>query len=66
MPAPNLLEKCRPKGEHSPLDRLTLPHKKKPQKQKTKLDNKQGTEKDMQQSRQGALCTLEKWGGARS
>jgi hypothetical protein len=76
MPASNLLGRHRPTGEqisntptatpgvnlHSPLDRLTFapPHTQK------NMNNKQRTEKDMQQRGWGALATPEKGGGARS
>jgi hypothetical protein len=47
-------------NQHSPPDRLS------PAPQKKNLNNKQGTEKDMQQREQDAFSTREKWGGARS
>jgi hypothetical protein len=47
-----------PPGQFDPY-----PTKKKKRK---KLDKKQGTEKDMQQRRQGVLSIPEKWGGPRS
>jgi hypothetical protein len=83
MPAPNLVGRCRTKGEqkvahgiptdilgineHSSLDRLTpCPTKKKKKKKKKTRVFKQGTEKDTQQKRQGALSALEKDGGPRN